>query len=387
MELTLREAPPLALYVHFPWCVRKCPYCDFNSWTMGEDAPLDRYVAALLRDLDNEAARAGTRELISIFLGGGTPSVFSPAHIAAILAGVSGRFSLAADVEVTMEANPGTVECGDLAGYRAAGVNRLSVGAQSFSAAALAALGRIHGVDDVRRTVGDARDAGFDNINIDIMYGLPGQDIAAAMEDIEQTASLAPEHLSWYQLTLEPNTVFHARPPRDLPDADALFEIQERGAQRLEELGYAQYEVSAWARHGRQCRHNLNYWSYGDYLAVGAGAHGKLSDAAGISRSVRPVHPRQYMETVEAGTVPGSSEPVGPAERLFEYILNVSRLTADFGEPQFTARTALPGPMLRERLERPLARGLVEPSGADCWRLTELGRRFLNDFQADFLPG
>ena len=252
--------------------MRKCPYCDFNSYTAGDDAPRDQYVAALLADINIEADRASGRQLVSVFFGGGTPSFFTPAQIAEVLERIAERFSLARDIEITMEANPGTVECGDPAGYREAGVNRLSIGAQSFSTASLALLGRIHSVEDIERSVTEARAAGFDNINIDLMYGLPGQVATAAIFDIERGAKLGANHLSWYQLTLEPNTVFHSRPPTGLPDEEALFEMQNLGQARLVELGYEQYEVSAYARDGRRSLHNLNYWSFGDYLAVRGGS-------------------------------------------------------------------------------------------------------------------
>ena len=386
MELTLPQLPPLSLYVHLPWCVRKCPYCDFNSHAMGDDAPLDRYIDALLSDLDAEAELAGDRELISVFLGGGTPSVFSPAQVDRLLEGVDERFTLEEDIEITMEANPGSVECGDPAGYRQAGVNRLSIGAQSFSPQALAALGRVHTVDDIGRAVGEAQDAGFDNINIDLMYGLPGQDIDAAMYDIEQAAQLQPQHLSWYQLTLEPNTVFHTRPPAGLPGSDAAYEIQNRGVELLSRLGYEQYEISAYARGSNRCRHNLNYWSYGDYLAAGAGAHGKVSDEVGIWRYSKPANPKQYMETVERGGATAAPRPVPADDRLFEFILNALRLNEGFSERRFTTRTGLPAELLRERASAAVEKGLMSESGGNFWRATALGRRFLNDLQANFLP-
>ena len=386
MGLSLPEPPPLSLYVHLPWCVRKCPYCDFNSWTMGDEAQLDRYLAALLRDLAQEAARAHRRELVSVFIGGGTPSVFSPAQIGALLEAVDARFVLASDIEVTMEANPGTVESGDPAGYRMAGVNRLSLGAQSFMTASLAALGRIHSVNDIHRSFDAARRGGFDNINLDIMYGLPGQDVAGAEYDLEAAIGLGPEHISWYHLTLEPNTVFHARPPAGLPDEDTASDIQNRGQTLLAERGYEQYEVSAYARDTRQCRHNLNYWTYGDYLAVGAGAHGKLTDSAGIWRYAKPAHPRQYIESVESGDSPVELRPVAEPEATFEYLLNTVRLHDDIDARDFSARTGQPADSLRQRLQQPVTAGLIEVSGTARWRVTPLGRRFLNDLQAEFLP-
>jgi putative oxygen-independent coproporphyrinogen III oxidase len=377
---------PLSLYVHLPWCVRKCPYCDFNSWTMGDDAPLDRYVESLLADLDVEAERASGRPLVSVFFGGGTPSVFSPQQIGRLLDRVAGRFTLGDEVEVTMEANPGTVEFGDPAGYRQAGVNRLSVGAQSFSDAALRTLGRIHSVDDIRCTVIEARSAGFDNINIDLMHGLPGQGVTAALIDLEGAIRLEPDHVSWYQLTLEPNTVFFARPPAGLPDADRCWDIQLSGEELLARAGYEQYEVSAWARNGKRCRHNLNYWTFGDYLAAGAGAHGKITSGGVISRYTKPANPRQYMADIEAGCVCARTDPVDDENRLFEFMLNVLRLRNGFDETLFRSRTGLPASLLHKRIAAPAKRGLIESSGPESWRVTRLGRQFLNDLQAEFLP-
>lgn len=384
----MNNAPhaPLSLYIHLPWCVRKCPYCDFNSHAAGDRAPRSRYLNALRTDLEDEAGRAGQRPLVSVFLGGGTPSLFAPDEIAGLLEAVREQYVLADDVEITMEANPGTVECGDPAGYRRAGVNRLSIGAQSFCPTALAALGRIHSVDDIRRAVREATAAGFDNINIDLMYALPGQDVTAALFDIEQAASLEPQHLSWYQLTLEPNTVFHARPPAGLPDEETGFDIQQRGQQRLAELGYEQYEVSAYARNGRRSAHNLNYWSFGDYLAVGAGAHGKITDDAGIWRYAKIANPQQYMEQQERRGDAAALHAVAAEDRLFEFLLNALRLTDGFDAQLFEARTGLAADMLRQRLEPVIKKGLIVPRGADSWSVTPLGQRFLNDLQAEFLP-
>ena len=380
------EPVPLSLYVHLPWCVRKCPYCDFNSYTAGDDAPRDQYVAALLADIDAEAKRAAGRQLVSIFLGGGTPSFFTPAQIATVLERIDQQFELAANIEITMEANPGTVECGDPAGYRRAGVNRLSVGAQSFSAASLALLGRIHSVEDIERSVTEARAAGFDNINVDLMFGLPGQSGAAAIFDIEQAARLEPSHLSWYQLTLEPNTIFHSRPPAGLPNDDALYEIQEAGQARLAELDFEQYEVSAYARDGRRSVHNLNYWSFGDYLAVGAGAHGKISTDEGIWRYAKPANPRQYIDSTTSSSFAAELKAISAQELLFEFMLNALRLTAGFDEQLFVARTGLKAEYLRSKLTGPTDRGLIAPVGAAFWQVTPLGRRFLNDLQVEFLP-
>ena len=380
------DVPPLALYVHLPWCVRKCPYCDFNSHTAGSSAPKARYIDALLADLDIEAERASARPLISIFLGGGTPSLFSPDEIGTLLDGIAERFKLVDDIEITMEANPGTIECGEPLGYKQAGVNRLSIGAQSFNAEALRKLGRIHTVDDIARAVDAAREAGLTNINLDVMFALPGQDVADALKDLQAAALLAPAHLSWYQLTLEPNTVFHARPPEGLPDDDLSFEIQTEGQALLATLGYEQYEVSAYARDGLRCRHNLNYWRFGDYLAVGAGAHGKFSDDSGIWRYAKVANPLMYMETVERSGPGIKMAPLDESERVFEFMLNALRLTDGFDLSMFVERTGLPATRLNERLAVATEKQLIEEMSGGFWRVTGLGQRFLNDLQGEFLP-
>jgi len=378
--------PPLSLYVHLPWCVRKCPYCDFNSHTAGDSPPKQRYIDALLADLDREAGMAGDRSVESIFLGGGTPSLFSPTEIGRLLEGVGNRFSVASDVEVTMEANPGTVEFGTPRAYREAGVNRLSIGAQSFDDDALKRLGRIHGSDDIRRTVDEVTAAGFDNFNIDLMHGLPRQSIDSANADIESAAALGPTHISWYQLTLEPNTVFYARPPAELPDEEAMWEIQDAGAEQLQALGYQQYEVSAWAiDEQRRCRHNVNYWLFGDYLAAGAGAHGKISDVDGVMRYRKPANPLQYMLAMEEDKGAVQSERLSDDDLVFEFMLNALRLVDGFPERLFTDRTGLSTGQLTAAMRGPLEKGLVERYGDGAWRPTALGGRFLNDLQAEFL--
>ena len=378
-------SPPLSLYVHLPWCVRKCPYCDFNSYTAGTDAPRRRYLDALIAGNGHESRRAAGRELVSIFLGGGTPSLFPPADIAELVEAVKTSFTLVDDVEITMEANPGTVECGDPLGYREAGVNRLSIGAQSFSPGALAVLGRIHSVNDIQRAFDEARAAGFDNINLDVMHALPGQDIEAALADLEAAIELEPEHLSWYQLTLEPNTVFHARPPDGLPDNDTCHEIQLAGQALLDQHGYRQYEISAYARDGRQCRHNLNYWSFGDYLAVGAGAHGKLTDD-GARRYAKPANPLSYMAAAETRELPDPNGVLESADVLFEFMLNGLRLTDGFDEALVCERTGLTADFVQRALENPIGKWLLEREKSGRIRPTALGFRFLNDLQAEFLP-
>ena len=378
--------PPLSLYVHLPWCVRTCPYCDFNSYTAGDDAPRERYLDALLADLVSEAGRASGRELISIFLGGGTPSLFRPQQIGRLLDAAAANFSLTEDIEITMEANPGTVECGDPAGYMQAGVNRLSIGAQSFSEQALQTLGRIHSVADIHRSVDAAGACGFSNINVDIMFALPGQGLTAAMSDIEQAAALEPTHISWYQLTLEPNTVFHARPPAGLPDEDAAFEIQQHGQELLAGKGFEQYEVSAYARDGKRSAHNLNYWTFGDYLAIGAGAHGKISIDGEILRYAKTANPQQYMETLESGGASVDLTPISSEERVFEFMLNTLRLTDGFDETLFCDRTVLSPDYLRQRLLPVAGKGLIEEIQPGNWRTTARGGHFLNNLQAEFLP-
>ncbi len=380
--------PPLSLYVHLPWCVRKCPYCDFNSFAGGDADQRTAYLDLLLKDIRSEVQRAPGREVDSVFLGGGTPSLFTPEEIATLIDSIRDAFMLAGDVEITMEANPGSVECGDPAGYREAGVNRLSIGAQSFSPAALERLGRVHSTDDIVRAFAEAREAGFDNINLDIMYALPEQTTSEAVEDLRRATDLGPEHISWYQLTLEPNTVFHARPPAGLPDAEAAWDIQETGADVLNDAGFAQYEVSAWARDDGQdwrSRHNMNYWLFGDYLAVGAGAHGKVTAAGSIRRYRKPANPKAYADFVRAGEFE-DGEPVTAETLLFEYLLNALRLVDGFEESAFEERTGFTRETLSNRMESTLEKGMIERINGGVWRPTELGRRFLNDLQAEFLP-
>ena len=377
--------PPLSLYIHLPWCVRKCPYCDFNSHRAGEAPPKQRYIEALLMDLSREAAQASGRTIDSIFLGGGTPSLFSPDEINALLKGVRALFVIAGDAEVTMEANPGTVECGSPAGYRAAGINRLSIGAQSFDDERLSTLGRIHSSADIVRAVEDAKDGGFTNINIDLMHGLPDQTAEMALDDLSAAIRLEPSHISWYQLTLEPNTIFHARPPANLPDDDLAYEIQDRGQALLAEQDFAQYEISAYARNGKQCRHNLNYWLFGDYLAVGAGAHGKITTADGIFRYQKPANPLQYMMSQEEVNESTALKALTPADRMFEFMLNALRLNDGFAEELFCQRTALSSDALMDATKAVQEKGLMERREDGVWKPSKLGARFLNDLQAEFI--
>ncbi|MEJ2255655.1 MAG: radical SAM family heme chaperone HemW [Woeseiaceae bacterium] len=380
------NSPPLSLYVHLPWCVQKCPYCDFNSHSARGEAPVARYVDALLADLDREATRAGGRTVESVYLGGGTPSLFPPDEIGRLLHGINQRLSVAAGAEITMEVNPGTVECGSPAGYRAAGVNRVSIGAQSFDDASLQRLGRIHSAADIRRSVDEFVAAGFDNFNLDLMHGLPRQTVEMAMADLRAALDLGPVHLSWYQLTLEPNTVFHARPPTGLPDDETAWAIQDAGEALLGEAGFARYEVSAWARDGRVCRHNLNYWQFGDYLAAGAGAHGKITDGETVLRYRKPAHPLQYLELMEAGEHGAMADVSGDNDLVFEFMLNALRLVDGFEVSLFEQRTGLALDTLEEPASEAFRRGLLEQSAEGRWRPTALGMRFLDDLQAEFLP-
>jgi len=372
---------PLAIYVHLPWCVRKCPYCDFNSHVRPDALPEREYVAALLADLDRELDLARGRHVASIFLGGGTPSLFAAGAIAEMLDGFAARLPILPDVEITMEANPGTIEHGRFAGYARAGVNRVSLGAQSFDADRLRALGRIHGPAETSAAVAELADAGIANFNLDLMYALPGQTRESALTDLEAAIALRPAHLSHYQLTLEPGTTFFHRPP-PLPDDDLAWQMQLDCQQRLAAAGFAHYEVSAYARTGRQCRHNLNYWRFGDYLGIGAGAHGKLTVDGKVVRTEKPRSPRAYLE---AGGRIGSRREVQAEELPFEFMLNALRLTSGFALADFEGATGWSADDIRPTLVGLEARGLLKAD--DTWlQPTELGFRFLNDLMGEFLP-
>jgi putative oxygen-independent coproporphyrinogen III oxidase len=375
-------APPLSLYVHFPWCVRKCPYCDFNSYTLQGELAADAYVARLERDLEAQAPAVTGRRVRSVFLGGGTPSLFSPEAIARLLGAARRHLDLAADAEVTLEANPGAIERGAFREYRAAGITRVSLGAQSFSAAALEALGRIHSPQETQRAAEELHAVGLTNFNLDLMYALPGQERAGALRDIDAALALAPAHLSHYQLTLEPGTPFAARPP-PLPDEDAAAAMLEDCAARLAAAGFAHYEVSAYARPGSACRHNLNYWNFGDYLGIGAGAHGKLTDPerGAIVRTVQPREPRRYLAAA-AGELTTNAVP--KAELPFEFMLNALRLTAGFSLADFSARTGLDESEIAAPVARLLGRGLLERT-TPGYRASALGLRFLNDVLTEFM--
>ena len=376
--------PPLALYVHMPWCVRKCPYCDFNSHRAPGTLPTADYVDALLADLDYDIA-AGMirdRELISIFMGGGTPSLFSPADIGVLLEGVRARVRCSDTIETTLEANPGTIERGAFRDYRAVGVNRVSLGVQSFADRSLQRLGRIHSSREVFTAVDELHAAGLDNFNLDLMYALPEQTLSDAVADVNAAIALQPAHLSHYELTLEPGTVFHRRPPQ-VPSGDEAWEMQEACQALLAAAGYEQYEISAYARTARQCRHNVNYWQFGDYLGIGAGAHGKLTLEGGIVRTVRQKQPRQYLTGAAADRVERSQ--VAAQVVAFEFMLNVLRLRAGFESEQFENLTGVSVDTITPQLEKACSRGLLE-ADSGYWFTTELGRRFLNDLQLLFLP-
>ena len=374
---------PLSLYVHLPWCAKKCPYCDFNSHAARGVIPEREYVDALVRDLHHELHDAPeSRPLRSIFFGGGTPSLFTGGGIGRILEAAAARLGFADDIEITLEANPGTADAANFRDYRAAGVNRMSIGVQSFDPAQLAALGRIHGRDEALRAFALARDAGFDNLNLDLMFALPRQAQAEALDDLRQALALQPEHLSWYHLTLEPNTEFAARPP-PVPDADAAADIHDAGCAALAAAGYAHYETSAFARPGRASRHNLNYWRFGDYLGIGAGAHGKRSarsadGALRIERRARHKHPRTYMEGAGTANAVQERRVLVVDELPFEFCMNALRLHEGFDAQQFTARTGASFTMLRPMLEEAMRLGLVEAPATQAVRPTEAGRRYQN---------
>ncbi len=374
----------LALYVHMPWCVRKCPYCDFNSHQLKSAEPDRSYIDALIRDFDGELPRLADRRIDTVFFGGGTPSLFQPEDFGRLLGALRQRIAFADDVEVTLEANPGTIERGRFSGYRDAGINRVSLGAQSFSPSALKALGRIHSADDTHRAVAELRAAKLDNFNLDLMYALPQQTEEEALLDVRAACALGPSHISYYQLTLEPGTVFHARPPR-LPDEDAAWRIQSAGQRLLAEAGYVQYEVSAYARPGMRCRHNLNYWLFGDYLGIGAGAHGKISFSMPrrILRTTKPKQPREYQELVRRAAAAESSF-IEPEDLPFEFMLNALRLNEGFTVADYRRRTGLSIDTVEVKLVTGEGRGLLE-RWTHGWRPTELGRRFLNNLQASFL--
>ena len=386
-SITLATLPPLALYVHLPWCLKKCPYCDFNSHELraaGGALPETAYLDALCADLESALPEVWGRRVHSIFIGGGTPSLFSPQGIDRLLADVRARLPLEPGIEVTLEANPGTFECERFRAYRAAGVTRLSVGVQSFDDASLTAIGRVHDAAMARAAVAEAA-ASFDTFNIDLMYALPGQTLEALGLELDAALAFEPPHLSVYHLTMEPNTVFANAPPAGLPDDDLASDMLDLIVERTAAAGLARYEVSAFAREGHRCVHNLNYWRYGDYLGIGAGAHGKLSFPGGIQRQVRWREPSAYMARAMAGQAMSNETALTPAELPFEFMLNALRLRDGFELRKFHERTGLDSTALEPGLTQAIERGLLQRDGG-ILRPTALGFDFLNDVQQLFLP-
>lgn len=372
--------PPLSLYLHMPWCVRKCPYCDFNSHTIDRDIPETAYLKAMLEDLDQDLHFAVPREIQTVFIGGGTPSLMSGDFYHELFRELRARLNLADDAEVTLEANPGTLEQGRFEAFRDAGINRLSIGVQSFNPSHLKALGRIHDSEAAHRAIEAARQAGFDNFNVDLMHGLPDQTPEDAIADLKAAIDHNPPHLSWYQLTLEPNTEFYSRPP-DLPDDDRLWEIYRQGSDFLRQRGFQDYEVSAWSQPGMASRHNLNYWTFGDYLALGAGAHGKISLAnGGIRRYWKTRQPDAYLNRIGSRTA--GTEPIDTDDLPLEFLMNALRLTNGVEETLFTEHTGLPLSSVAVQLEQLRKEKLLERHRIQA---TDLGQRYLNSLLERFL--
>ncbi|WP_281559922.1 radical SAM family heme chaperone HemW [Thalassomonas sp. RHCl1] len=379
------QLPPLSLYIHIPWCVQKCPYCDFNSHALKHDIPEGDYVRELIADLDADIQRfnLSDRPLHSIFIGGGTPSLFSPDAVESLLSQVLSRFEHQADIEITLEANPGTVEAGKFRGFYQAGVSRLSIGVQSFASDKLIKLGRIHDGSQAAKAAELATQCGVSSFNLDLMHGLPQQSIENALDDLKTAISLNPTHLSWYQLTIEPNTPFYSRPPT-LPEDEVLWTIQDQGIALLEAAGYRQYEISAYSREGYQCQHNLNYWKFGDYLGIGCGAHGKLTDinTGEIYRTVKVKHPKGYLEKDRPHL--DQLKTVAEEELPFEYMMNRLRLYSPFHLDEFQAYTGLASTKIEETLKQAQQKQLLSNQGQE-WQVTTTGHRYLNDLLSLFL--
>lgn len=376
----MAELPPLSLYIHIPWCVQKCPYCDFNSHALKGEVPHLEYVQHLLQDLEQDLPLTAGREVRTIFIGGGTPSLLSSHAMQTLMDGVRARLPLAADAEITMEANPGTVEADRFSGYQAAGINRISIGVQSFSPQKLERLGRIHGPQEAKRAAELAAALGLRSFNLDLMHGLPDQSLEEALDDLRQAIALKPPHLSWYQLTIEPNTLFGSRPPQ-LPDDDALWDIYEQGHQLLTAAGYQQYETSAYAKPGYRCEHNLNYWRFGDYLGIGCGAHGKLTQADGrIVRTVKTRHPRGFMK----GNYLDKQHEVADEDKPFEFFMNRFRLLEAAPRAEFQRYTGLDEQTIRPQMEQAITAGYVTESASE-WQITEKGKLFLNSLLELFM--
>lgn len=382
--------PALSLYVHIPWCVQKCPYCDFNSHALKADIPETEYIDALLEDLDTDIERYqltdDPRLLHSIFIGGGTPSLISPDGIGRLLRGIEARIAFKPDIEITMEANPGTIEAERFAGYRQVGVTRISIGVQSFEPEKLTRLGRIHGRDEAVKAAQLAHQIGLNSFNLDLMHGLPDQTLDQALTDLESAIELAPPHLSWYQLTIEPNTLFYFKPPT-LPDDDALWDIFELGHQKLTAAGYVQYEISGYSKPGYQCQHNLNYWRFGDYLGIGCGSHGKLSFADGrIVRTTKVKHPRGYLAAYQNLAKPylDSEQLVADVDRPFEFFMNRFRLIEPCPKADFSATTGLPISVIQPTLDWAIEQEFLSETQTH-WQITEKGKLFLNDLLEAFM--
>ncbi len=378
--------PPLSLYIHIPWCVRKCPYCDFNSHEVREELPEELYIAALLADLEQDLPAVWGRTVESVFIGGGTPSLFSARGIARLLSEIRARIPLKPGAEITLEANPGTVDQARFCGFREAGINRLSIGIQSFQNDLLAAIGRIHNGTQARVAVKAACHAGFENINLDLMFGLPAQSSAQALLDLRTAVELQPGHISFYELTIEPNTRFFRQPPQR-PDDDSLWGMQTAGQSLLEAAGYQRYEVSAYAQPGRQCRHNLNYWQFGDYLGIGAGAHAKISNAASqtITRTSKVKHPRAYLDAANSDARISNSNELSVDDVILEFAMNSLRLDSGFTASAFTAATSLPYAVIDAQVHTAIERQLLTEDN-HVIKATATGQRYLNELLQHWMP-
>ncbi|MCI0504887.1 MAG: radical SAM family heme chaperone HemW [Gammaproteobacteria bacterium] len=383
--LNLISPPPLSLYIHIPWCVQKCPYCDFNSHAIKSELPEAQYLQALLNDLEQDLPRIWGRRVQSVFIGGGTPSVLSPEFYERLFSALRALLAVNVNAEITLEANPGTIDYERFKGFREAGINRLSIGVQSFNDRHLQSLGRIHSANQAIKAFEVARNAGFTNINLDLMFGLPSQSVEEGLRDIEQALMLNPEHFSYYQLTIEPNTFFHAKPP-SLPDDDLIYEMQQEAQQRIAGRGFEQYEISAYAKPGKRCAHNCNYWEFGDYLGIGAGAHSKLTDVAQqkIIRLVKEKHPREYLSKAAQSGVIISEHVLNRHDLAIEFMLNALRLTEGFPAVLFSERTRLPITVVEAPLRQAEQQGLIE-WGLHTVRPTDKGKLFLNNLLELFL--